>query len=331
MDFNNSDFNADKVKQYEAVREAMAKIYAVDNPTFFGPPRVTELNKEDCQNEELRKEILRKQKQDRELIEKGCTRIQEKLKEIRQKFANAVITGSRSGSGKIILEHFDYLKQIWGGSPSTNQLPCGISSEELNDGQRSSQGQDSLYEEQNYISSEGNKSSETDITDHLTDDSHPTVVIRKRKITGNAAPRLNDNKRKHMERQLSAPQRDQLLINESKEDAQFKRDIAEAIRQSNATFAESMQQMSQSITEVAHGLTRSIEMMSQAIMQQPISSKPNFPKCRIKERHLQFINSKHSQGQTIHRCSASGIKLIKMIKIPPMKIFTEHLLKNFEF
>ena len=34
MDYQNSDFNADKVKQYEAVREAMARIYE-EEPTFF--------------------------------------------------------------------------------------------------------------------------------------------------------------------------------------------------------------------------------------------------------------------------------------------------------
>jgi len=37
MEFKNIDFNADKVKQYEAVREAMARIYE-EEPTFFGPP-----------------------------------------------------------------------------------------------------------------------------------------------------------------------------------------------------------------------------------------------------------------------------------------------------
>ena len=42
MKYNNSDFNADKVKQYEAVWEAMARIYE-DEPTFFGPPVITPL------------------------------------------------------------------------------------------------------------------------------------------------------------------------------------------------------------------------------------------------------------------------------------------------
>ena len=51
----------------------------------------------------------------------------------------------------------------------------------------------------------------------------------------NPVPKLIDNERKYLDRQLSASQRDQLLINESKEDSQFKKDIAEAIRQANET------------------------------------------------------------------------------------------------
>lgn len=45
----------------------------------------------------------------------------------------------------------------------------------------------------------------------------------------NDMTRLIDDKRRHMERQLSASQRDQMLVNKPKEDGQFKKDIAEAI------------------------------------------------------------------------------------------------------
>ena len=41
MEYNNSDFNAGKVKQYETVREAMGWMY---EPTFFGPPVITLFN-----------------------------------------------------------------------------------------------------------------------------------------------------------------------------------------------------------------------------------------------------------------------------------------------
>ena len=87
----------------------------------------------------------------------------------------------------------------------------------------------------------------------------------------NPVPKLIDNKRRHME---SASQRDQILMNEAKEDTQFKRDIAEAIRHSNETFAASMDQISQSILQVAQGLTRSVEVMGQAMMSSTVGHNP---------------------------------------------------------
>lgn len=64
-----------------------------------------------------------------------------------------------------------------------------------------------------------------------------------------------------MERQLSAAQQDQLLMQESKVDSQFKKDMTEAIKQSDQTFANAMQQMSQSIVQVAEGLTQSMKII----------------------------------------------------------------------
>ena len=77
-----------------------------------------------------------------------------------------------------------------------------------------------------------------------------------------------------MERQLSASQRDQLLINESKEDSQFKKDIAKAIRQSNETFSQAMQQISMSMLQVAEGFTQSIEVLARAMVNKP--SQPQY-------------------------------------------------------
>jgi hypothetical protein len=66
---------------------------------------------------------------------------------------------------------------------------------------------------------------------------------RKAETVRPVIPQLTDNKRKHMERQLSAAQRDQLLLQGSKEDSKFKKDVTEAIKQSDQTFANAMQQM----------------------------------------------------------------------------------------
>ena len=58
----------------------------------------------------------------------------------------------------------------------------------------------------------------------------------------------------HIKRQLSSSQGDKLLSHESKENSQLKRDIEETILESNQTFAQSMQQMSQSIMFITQGL-----------------------------------------------------------------------------
>ena len=64
MEYKNVDFNTDKVKQYEAVREAMARIYE-EEPTFFGPPVITPMTTPVDQVDE--KEML-KFREDRRLI-----------------------------------------------------------------------------------------------------------------------------------------------------------------------------------------------------------------------------------------------------------------------
>lgn len=76
---------------------------------------------------------------------------------------------------------------------------------------------------------------------------------------------------------MSVSQRDQLLINESKQDSQFKKDIAEAIQQSNETFAQSMQQMSMSMLQVAQGLTQSIEVLARAIVNKTSQPQYQYP------------------------------------------------------
>ena len=74
---------------------------------------------------------MKKEKATSRLIQRGHQRIQEKIKEIRQSFSKAVIAGTRSGSGKIVYEHYDELVMIWGGSPATEPLSFGVGTETI--------------------------------------------------------------------------------------------------------------------------------------------------------------------------------------------------------
>ncbi len=61
------------------------------------------------------------------------------------------------------------------------------------------------------------------------------ISSRKRPAVS-AVPKLIDNKRRHMEKSLSAAQRDQLLLNEAKEDKEIRKDLSDSLRESSVMF-----------------------------------------------------------------------------------------------
>ena len=135
MAFKNCDWNADKVKLYENVRKSLAKIYE-DEPEQFGPVSLSTnphagIDDDDVNDVDL-KEYQIKIKTEKELIKRGYARVQEKVKVLRQKFSEAVTTGRRSGSGQIVMEHYDDLVKLWGGSPASQPLCYGCSTSEVN-------------------------------------------------------------------------------------------------------------------------------------------------------------------------------------------------------
>ena len=133
MTFKNLDFDAEKAARYSAVREAMAAIYCEDE-TLFGPTEALNWHENFGQlSQEDQVTVKKEIKRQTELIVKGKSRIQEKAKEIRQSFSKAVVSGSRSGSGKLVFEHYEKLISIWGGSANIESLSFGISSGELDD------------------------------------------------------------------------------------------------------------------------------------------------------------------------------------------------------
>ena len=71
-------------------------------------------------------------------------------------------------------------------------------------------------------------------------------------------PKLIDNKWQHLARNLSAAQRDKMLLEEAKEDAQFRRELATAMKESNATFNASIQNIGNSILQLSQNISRSI-------------------------------------------------------------------------
>ena len=86
MEFRNCDSNADKVKWHESVRKGLAEIYE-DEPDAFGPASVSENPYKDLDdvNEFDLREYQVKVKTEKEQTKRGYSRVQERVKNLRQK------------------------------------------------------------------------------------------------------------------------------------------------------------------------------------------------------------------------------------------------------
>jgi len=113
----------------------------------------------------------------------------------------------------------------------------------------------------NYSSNEYSSDDET-----ISKDITKNAEGKKRKANNiDIVPKLVDKKRRHLERNLSSAQRDKMLIDEAKQDSQFRKDLTEAMRESSKTFATSMENVGKSMTDLGSSICKSIEMLSQAM------------------------------------------------------------------
>ena len=217
MTFKSIDFDADEAAQYLAVGETMAAIYC-DDEILFGPIEApnwpedfSQLSQEDQVT--VKKEINIQ----KDLIVKGKSRIKEKTKEIRQSFPKVVV--SRSGSGKLAFEHYKNLISIWPDSANIKPLSFRISTGELDD-EHEELSADLDVQEDNNNEHVDNNQDESDSEPNVDAGNSLQTSMPpnsgKRKSGGSIVPRLIDNKRKHLERNLLAAQRDQLLMKEMK-------------------------------------------------------------------------------------------------------------------
>ena len=121
------------------------------------------------------------------------------------------MSGSRSGSGKLVFEHYEKLVSIWGGSANIEPLSFEISSGEL-DNEHQEFSADLDVQEHNNNEHVANNHDESDgEPDEDTGNSLRTSTpgnTGKHKVGSSIVPRTIENKRKHLERNLSAVQRD---------------------------------------------------------------------------------------------------------------------------
>ena len=288
-EFNSIDFNSDKVKLYEEVRKGMASIYEESD---FGPNEVcvpSKPVKEMTEDEyKVYKSILDK---DKSMIKLGYNRIKEKLKSIRQDYSKAVVSGTRSGSGKIVLQYFDDLASIWGGSPATEPLSFGVDnatftislsdivtdqgeeSSSLCSSPSASRASTPCFLSNEINQPEGKQSQESECSASGCSESEPSkeqeIRGKRKSVPASDVPKLIDNKRKHLEKRLTSAQRDQKLLETAKEDTLMRREMMDCFKESSRSTAQAIENMSETMKGLAQGITQGIALLANALTSQP--------------------------------------------------------------
>ena len=130
-----------------------------------------------------------------------------------------------------------------GGSPATEPLPFGVQcSQQTSDGVTSTNSLD-IFEDNSAdenLHAPVSPSPSLAMSDEELDIDNEVAASKDDLPTShkggnvNQIPKLIDNKRKKMERQLSAAQCDKLFLRDEKEEKEFRRELCKSIKESNS-------------------------------------------------------------------------------------------------
>lgn len=189
-----------------------------------------------------------------------------KLKAIRQKFRQAVDSGRRSGHGRVVLIYFELCEKVWGGSPATEQLECGVESSDLTsvaDEANNVPGDDEARAEQS-----GNLSDVSSNDDEDDSSSKPTSAVslspstirRRRKFIDH---KLCEHRQEKLKRKLPV---DQQLLNYAQEDIGIKRRLVEQMEKMDEQYAKSVAGMSKNMAELSQSVREGFSFLKTMFM-----------------------------------------------------------------
>jgi len=205
------------------------------------------------------------------------------VKEIRQNYRKAVTEGQRLGSGKVVCDNWEKLKVIWGGSPATVTIKNSVTSAQFDD-----EDEDSLFGAQgdNQFYSENDNDSGDDEhslgSDNLPKENPQSISQQK---TTNPTPKFVDNKRKNMQKNLSAGQRDQVYLDMAKKELVVKQNMVEQLAAATRETNNAFEKMSQSIESVGKSIGDGLLALAGAIgganrlpsHHPPAANQPQYP------------------------------------------------------
>ncbi|XP_065068491.1 uncharacterized protein LOC135693836 isoform X2 [Rhopilema esculentum] len=231
------DIQSDLVNVYEDVRQMMAALYPPEN---FGPVNVSSIT------QGLNKREHHKQfniiQEERKGIKLGYGRIRDKIREMRRNFKKAITEGTKAESGRVILQNWEYLMNIWGECRSEIKIEGAITPQVfiLNDN-------NDVDEQQNHILLNETEAQGREVLEDQIFNSKKSQPSEQSK-----GGYLSNKKRAKMDQQLSAQQQDMITIEIAKEELELTKNIAEKLEQSAKSLENVVETMAKSLTDLSN-------------------------------------------------------------------------------
>ena len=126
----------------------------------------------------------------------------DKLKAIRNKYRQAVDAKKKSGFGRVVMLFFELCEEVWGGSPATIQIPCGVESLDL-DSTALKLRKGTILQLAMYVVEESNVRGETESSGCAQQESEagPCIVQRRRSLLND---QLSNYRQQKLKRKIPA-------------------------------------------------------------------------------------------------------------------------------
>ncbi|KAL9952960.1 hypothetical protein ACROYT_G040293 [Oculina patagonica] len=258
-DFECKDMESDLIQFYSDIRLMMSKLYPPDD---FGPPESVSLPETGVgmDVDEFRA-LKARHETDAKQIKVGYDRVKEKIKVVRQKYRTSVNENTRSGSGRIITTNWDTLTKIWGGSPAVSKIPNAITSATVETDHEDAESDEMEETETSGAPGMGSRSVSPSLSTE-DGDIDSASGSQKRKLSTH---KFVDNKRRKLEKNLSANQREQVLVGVARDELAVKEAAVKELAASTKVMEESMKTIASSIQSLGSSLGTGLALLANAL------------------------------------------------------------------
>jgi hypothetical protein len=208
-----------------------------------------------------------------------------KLKNIRQKYRQAVDSGRRSGHGRVVMLYYELCEMVWGGSPATEQLETGLESTDLSscESEVTPPTSNTNSTDCDDPSGSGNPlcSSSDDDDDSGSKHKNSTTPVISPSTIQHRRQFLAEYKQEKLKRKLPV---DAQLLDCAQEDINIKRRLVEQMDVMDKQYAESVQSMTRNMEKLTESISEGFSFMRMMLMTQrpsmyasgPIASYPPY-------------------------------------------------------